>query len=392
VAGTSHSLLPTSPRRLLLIVGAVTVLVLTYLLRDVLIPLFFAFLLAYALDPFVDRLEALKVPRTIGALLVMVVICGGTITLLVLAVPYVIDEFRLAGEQLPEQLRALKERIDPWVWQVFHINLPHTWGEFASKIAEEMRARTPDLVQGSMVALFGTLNVILIIVATLIVPVFALYLLIDFDRNVERAKWLVPRRWAPLVGSIAAEVHRALGGYVRGQLTACLVLSLLYSAGLMLAGVRLAVPIGFMTGMLAFVPYVGFGVGLSMAVGMALLAWQGTNHLLAVISVMLLVQILDGMIITPRIVGKSVGLRPIEVLLTMMAAATLFGFLGVLLAVPLGAVVKILVGRARTVYLASDFYQQPPETPDLDMSREALAELSEIKKSSGSVLPSSTRS
>jgi phosphoribosylaminoimidazole-succinocarboxamide synthase len=391
VAGTSHSLFPTSPRRLLLIVGTVTVLVLTYLLRDVLIPLFFAFLLAYALDPFVDRLEAVKVPRTIGALLVMVVICGGTITALVLAVPYVIDEFRLAGEQLPEQLRALKERIDPWVWQVFHINLPHTWGELASKIAEEMRARTPDLVQGSMIALFGTLNVILIVVATLIVPVFALYLLIDFDRNVERAKWLVPRRWAPLVGSIAAEVHRALGGYVRGQLTACLVLSLLYSAGLMLAGVRLAVPIGFMTGMLAFVPYVGFGIGLSMAVGMALLAWQGTNHLLAVISVMLLVQILDGMIITPRIVGKSVGLRPIEVLLTMMAAATLFGFLGVLLAVPLGAVVKILVGRARTVYLASDFYQQPPETPDLDMSGEALAELSEIKKGS-SVLPSRTRS
>src|SRR6266481_4864472 len=214
----ASSLFPPSPRRLLLLVGTVTVLALTYVLRDVLIPLFFAFLLAYALDPFVDRLEAVKVPRTIGALLVMVLICGGTITALVLAVPYVIDEFRLAGEQLPEQLRALKERIDPWVWQVFHINLPHTWGELASKIAEEMRARTPDLVQGSMVALFGTLNVILIVVATLIVPVFALYLLIDFDRNVERVKGLMPRRLAHTMGSIALEVHRTLGGYVRGQM------------------------------------------------------------------------------------------------------------------------------------------------------------------------------
>jgi phosphoribosylaminoimidazole-succinocarboxamide synthase len=391
VSGTSHPLFPLLPRRVLLGVGVVTGLLFTYLLRDVLIPLFFAFLLAYALDPFVDRLEAVKVPRTIGALLVMFVICGAAITALVLAVPYVIDEFRIAGEQLPEQLRALKERIDPWVWQVFHINLPHTWGELASKIADEMRARTPDLVQGSMVALFGTLNVILIVVATLIVPVFALYLLIDFDRNVERAKWLIPRRWAPFVGSIAVDIHRALGGYVRGQLTACLVLSLLYSAGLMLAGVRLAAPIGFMTGMLAFVPYVGFGIGLSMAVGMALLAWQGTNHLLAVISVMLLVQVLDGMIITPRIVGRSVGLRPIEVLLTMMAAATLFGFLGVLLAVPLGAVVKILVGRVTTIYLTSDFYLHPPEeVTALDMSRESLAELSEIKK--GTALPSRTRS
>jgi len=310
------------------------------------------------------------------------------VTALVLAVPYVIDEFRLAGEQFPEQMRALKERIDPWVWQVFHINLPHTWGELASKIAEQMRARTPDLLQGSMVALFGTLNVILIVVATLIVPVFALYLLIDFDRNVERARKLIPRRWAPLVGSIALEVHRTLGGYVRGQMTACIVLSLLYSAGLMLAGVRLAAPIGFITGMLAFVPYIGFGIGLSMALGMAVLGWQGMNHLLAVGSVMLMVQVLDGMIITPRIVGKSVGLRPIEVLLTMMAAATLFGFLGVLLAVPLGAVVKILVGRLTKVYYGSEFYKQPPDEVESvpSMSSESLAELSEIKK--GSVRPS----
>jgi phosphoribosylaminoimidazole-succinocarboxamide synthase len=384
------SLFPPSPKRLLFLLGVVTAVALTYLLRGVLVPLFFAFLLAYALDPIVDRLELVKVPRTVGAVLVMVVMCGFTITALVLAVPYVIDEFRLAGEQFPEQMRALKERLDPWVWQVFHINLPHTWGELASKIAEEMKARTPDIVQGSMVALFGTLNVIMIVVATLIVPVFALYLLIDFDRNVERAKWLIPRRWAPVVGSIALEVHRTLGGYVRGQLTACFVLSLLYSAGLMLAGVRLAAPIGFITGMLAFVPYIGFGCGLSMALGMAVLGWQGFNHLLAVVSVMLLVQVLDGMIITPRIVGKSVGLRPIEVLLTMMAAATLFGFLGVLLAVPLGAVVKIFVGRATAVYLESDFYKQPPDEPIAAMSDEAMAELSEIKK--GSVLPSHTGS
>jgi predicted PurR-regulated permease PerM len=382
VSTPPSSLFPPSPKRLLFLVGVVTTVGLTYLLRGVLVPLFMAFLLAYALDPFVDRLEALKVPRTLGAVLVMVLICGATITALVLAVPYVIDEFRLAGEQFPEQMRALKERIDPWVWQVFHINLPHTWGELASKIADEMRARTPDLIQGSMVALFGTLNVILIVVATLIVPVFALYLLIDFDRNVERAKWLIPRRWAPIVGSVAAEVHRTLGGYVRGQLTACFVLSLLYSAGLMLAGVRLAAPIGFITGMLAFVPYIGFGFGLSMALGMAVLGWQGMNHVFAVISAMLLVQLLDAMVITPRIVGKSVGLRPIEVLLTMMAAATLFGFLGVLLAVPLGAVIKILVGRATTLYLGSNFYLRPPDEPVASMSGEAIAELSDIKKAS----------
>jgi predicted PurR-regulated permease PerM len=376
-----------SPRRLVFILGLVTALALIYLLRGVLIPLFLAFLLAYALDPLVDRLESLKVPRSAGAILVMLLICGVGITTVILVVPYLIDEFRLAGERFPEQMRALKERLDPWIWENFHVNLPLTWGELASKIAESARARMPDVISGSTGALFGTLNIVLICVAALIVPVFALYLLIDFDRIVERLQGLIPRRFMPLVGSIAFEIHRALGGYVRGQLTACLVLSILYAGGLSLAGLRLAVPIGVITGMLAFVPYVGFGIGVSMAMIIALLDWHGADHVVAVVAVMFLVQILDGMAITPRIVGRSVGLRPIEVLLTMMAAATLFGFLGVLLAVPLGAVVKILLGRAAGVYLGSDFYLRPPAPVEIAASA-AVTELAPVK--TGSVPPSRT--
>jgi predicted PurR-regulated permease PerM len=374
-----------SPRRFVFILGLVTACALIYLLRGVLIPLFLAFLLAYALDPLVDRLEVLKVPRSAGALLVMMLLCGAAIASLILVVPYLIDEFRLAGERLPEQMQALKERLDPWILDVFHINLPHTWGELASKIAESARARIPDVISGSTGALFGTLNVVIILVAALIVPVFALYLLIDFDRIVDRLQGLIPRRWTPLAGSIASEIHRTLGGYVRGQLTACLVLSALYAAGLMLAGLRLAVPIGVITGLLAFVPYVGFGIGVSMAIIIALLDWHGFDHVLAVTAVMFLVQILDGMAVTPRIVGRSVGLRPIEVLLTMMAAATLFGFLGVLLAVPLGAVVKILLGRAAGVYLGSDFYLRPPAPAS---ATAAVTELAPVK--TGSVPPSRT--
>jgi predicted PurR-regulated permease PerM len=318
--------------------------------------------------------------------LVIVVINAAGITALILFIPYVIDEFRLAGDQLPEQMRALKERLDPWVWQEFHLTLPHTWGELASGIAESARSRMPDLIQRSTAALFGTINIILVFVAALIVPVFALYLLIDFDRIVQRFQGLIPRRWAPLAGSIAFEVHRTLGGYVRGQLTACAVLSALYAGGLMLAGLRLAIPIGIITGMLAFVPYVGFGIGVIMAVSIALLDWHGVDNMIAVVAVMFLVQILDGMAVTPRIVGKSVGLRPIEVLLTMMAAATLFGFLGVLLAVPLGAVVKILLHRATTVYLGSDFYLRPPAPMEAGVP--PVTELAQVK--TGSVPPSRT--
>jgi predicted PurR-regulated permease PerM len=124
----------------------------------------------------------------------------------------------------------------------------------------------------------------------------------------------------------------------------------------------LAVPIGIITGIFAFVPYLGFGVGLLMAITMAVLDWHGVEPLLGVVAVMLSVQVLDGFVVTPRIVGGSVGLKPIEVLLTMMAAGTLFGFLGVLLAVPFGAVVKIVLTRAAEAYLDSRYYNELPAT------------------------------
>jgi predicted PurR-regulated permease PerM len=361
VTAEEPALPPTSTqKKVLIVLGAALVVCVAYMLKSVLIPLFFAFLLAYALDPLVDRLERLHVPRAVAAILLMAMLSAGAVTLLAWAVPYLIDEFRLAGDQLPGQLKALKDRADPWVWEVFHTNLPHTWGELGAKVMDELKAQSPDLVRGSVAALFGTLNVLLLAIGALIVPVFAVYLLIDFDRNVERAKLLVPRRFAPSVSSIAAEIHRTLGGYVRGQVTACIILSALYAVGLYASGLRLAIAIGVITGMLAFVPYIGFGTGFVLALTMSLLDWQGGSHVLATIGVMLGVQLLDATIVTPRVVGGSVGLKPLPVLLTMMAAGTLFGFVGVLLAVPLGGVVKILVRRAGGVYLASDLYNRPP--------------------------------
>ena len=162
---------------------------------------------------------------------------------------------------------------------------------------------------------------------------------------------------------MAKQIHKTLGGYVRGQLTANIVLGALYATGLRIVDIRLAVPIGVLTGMLAFVPYIGFAVGLTLALAMAVLDWQGAGQVVGVVAVMSLVQILDAMVVTPRIVGRSVGLAPLEVLVTMMGAASLFGFLGVVLAVPLGAVVKILVQRAVKAYLASDFYKRLPVSP-----------------------------
>ncbi len=345
-----------------LVIGATVVaLALAYILRGVLVPLFFAFLLAYALDPFVDWLEARKVPRSLAAPIVMLAIAGLLVLALVFAIPMFIDELRAAATELPSELKGFEGRVEPWLWQTFHFKPPHTMSELGTELQGKLQSQFPDFVSVVSVALFGTLSYLGVILSALIIPVFALYLLIDFDRIVQRIGQLIPRRWYRHAASVARQIHRTLGGYVRGQLTANIVLGALYAMGLRFVDVRLAVAIGVLTGMLAFVPYIGFGCGLSLAMAMATLDWQGPGRLLGVLSVMLCVQVLDGLVITPRIVGRSVGLAPLEVLLTMMAAGTLFGFFGVLLAVPLGAVVKILVSRVFKAYLASGFYRRGTE-------------------------------
>jgi len=365
----------TSFRRKMIFLAVVLVLALAYVLRGVLVPLFLGFLLAYALDPFVYRLEALRVPRSLGAVIVMVGIAGLVTTVLIYAIPFFVDEVTDASATLPEKLVRLQLRAEPWFASTLHIKLPHSMNDLSKALTD--RIQSLGAMETARTALFGTLGYVGVALSALIVPVFALYLLIDFDRIVDRVEQLIPRRWSPGISSVARDIHKTLSGYVRGQLTVNIVLAALYATGLRIVDIRLAAPIGIVTGMLAFVPYVGFTIGLSFALFMAVLEWQGVGTIVGVIAVMGGVQIIDAMIITPRIVGRSVGLAPIEVILTMMAAGSLFGFLGVLLAVPLGAVAKILVQRAVRAYLASSFYNRPPET--LEPARVAL-----VTRTSGS--------
>ncbi|MDF2692330.1 MAG: putative permease [Labilithrix sp.] len=349
----------TSFRRKMIFLAVVLVLGLAYVLRGVLVPLFLAFLFAYALDPFVDRLEVMRVPRPLGAILVMLGIAGLFTVVLIYAIPLFVDEVTEASATLPEKLRRLQLRAEPWFATSLHIKLPHSMNDLSKVVSE--RLESGGMMETARTALFGTLGYVGVALSALIVPVFALYLLIDFDRIVNRVEQLIPRRWTPGISSVARDIHKTLSGYVRGQLTANVVLAALYATGLRIVDIRLAVPIGVLTGMLAFVPYVGFLTGVCLALFMAILDWQGVGTVVGVVAVMGGVQIIDGMVITPRIVGRSVGLAPLEVILTMMAAGSLFGFLGVLLAVPLGAVAKILIQRGVRAYLASGFYNRPPE-------------------------------
>lgn len=349
---------PPSTRRLLVVLGSIGALALLYVLRGVVLPLFLAFLVAYVLDPFVDRLEALRFPRPLAALLVMLCIAALLLVAAWFVVPIFVVEIRDAAADLPHQLEGLQARVEPWLLSNFKITLPHSFAELWKMYGDKISDKAPDVLEGVGTAAFGTLSFLGVFLSALIVPVFALYLLIDFDRIMARGRQLVPRRWVIPVTDVATQIHRTLGGYVRGQLTANIVLGALYAIGLRFVDIRLAVPIGVLTGLLAFVPYVGFSIGLMLALAMALLDWKGVGPVVGVVTVMGAVQLLDAMVVTPRIVGKSVGLTPLEVLVAMMAAGSLFGFFGVLLAVPFGAVTKILIQRGVKVYLASAFYKR----------------------------------
>lgn len=348
-------------RRVLAWAAGLFALSLAYALRGVILPLFFAFLVAYALDPIVDRLDRLgrmRVPRSIGAPLVMLALVAAVVTAIFVGVPFAVDEFRRASERLPQELSSLRARIEDLLWTRYHYRLPLTWSEVFATYGNDLRAQLPDASKIGG-AILGSVSALFVLLGTLIVPIFALYLLGDFDRIVQRAALLVPRRWEPTVNEVMREIHVTLGRYVRGQLLTNLILAVLYAAGLSIVGVRLAIPIGVLTGALAFVPYVGLVLGTLLASLMALLDWHGPGQIVGVLVVMASVGLLDSMVITPRIVGGSVGLKPLEVLLTLMAAGTLFGFAGVLLAVPIGAVIKILAQRAVATYLSSGFYAKP---------------------------------
>ena len=336
-------------------VGAVSI---AYELRDVLAPFALAFIVAYALDPLVDLLERIKLPRPLGALAVFTALTAGALTMAFHSVRYFRDEFAEAGAKLPSEIEVLVKKLDPVLWREFHFRLPHNVKELVASYGEDLKSHAPEALQYVSQALFGTLSYAFVVVSLLIVPVFAFYLLIDFDRIVERGGKLIPRRWQKPLFETFGEIDRMVSGYVRGQLLAMIILSTLYALGLQWVGLRLAIPIGVLTGCLAFVPYVGFSTGLLVAVSMAVLDWHGASFVLQVIAVMLGVQVLDGLLITPRVVGRSVGLGPVEVLLAMTAAGTLFGFFGVLLAVPIGATTKIVIRRLVRAYKRSEFYRR----------------------------------
>ncbi len=338
---------------------------LLFTLRGVLAPVFFAFLIAYMLDPLVDRIEQSRLlrDRSIGravgiAVLLLGVFAITAISLLVIF-PMVYEEIASFVKRLPGLVARSRAEWEPILLE-YGLEVPNSVGDAFEELHLDLQSvLTKGYTPATAVAkwlLGGTASAVAAIVASLMIPVFAFYLLYDFDALVARAADLIPPRHRLEANGFFREVDEVLGQFFRGQFTVMATLAVLYSVGYGSIGVPLALPIGIMAGVLSFIPYLGSTLALGTALLMTALDWQGWTQVLWVLGVHAIIQGLEGFVITPKIMGDTVGISAIAVLFALLVGAELLGFTGVLLAVPAAAVIKILIQRIDGRYRKSEFF------------------------------------
>lgn len=332
----------TDLRVLWMLLAAALASALLYVLAPVLTPFVIAALLAYVFNPLVTRLEDWRVPRTLSVLLLFVLLAVLLTLLGLWLMPRVQQEISAFAARLPDYLDSLQNRLLPWLQSLLGAQtalldldvlkqqfLAH-WQEVGSAAGEALAS-----LSRSGLRVAGWLaNLVL-------VPVAAFYLLRDWNRIVVNVHALFPARLRARVGQLARETDEVLGAFLRGQLSVMLALAIIYSAGLWLIGLDLALPIGLVSGLVSFVPYLGFIVGLASASIAAFFQFPDVAMVAWVPVVFVVGQVFDGMLLTPNLVGERIGLHPVAVIFAVLAGGQLFGFFGVLLALPAAAVILV---------------------------------------------------
>jgi predicted PurR-regulated permease PerM len=328
-----------------------------WLLSPVMLPFVAGFALAYLLDPVADWLERRGMPRVIASLLILGVFLLLFVGAIVALVPALLTQIEGFVARLPEYSARLRELAtswsDGWLGQLIRDRsqeIESNIGGFATTVAEWLGGLLQSILTGGM----AIVNVLALFVVT---PVVAFYMLVDWDRMVERIDGLLPRDHQQTIRRLASEVDGALAGFVRGQSTVCVLLGLFYAIGLSLLGLNFALLIGLAAGLISFIPYIGSISGFIVAVGVALVQfWPDWTMVAAVAAVFFAGQALEGNILQPKLVGGHVGLHPVTLMFALFAFGYLFGFVGMLIAVPIAAAIGVLVRFARDRYIDSPLY------------------------------------
>ena len=352
----------------------IVILALLYLFlmtfRTVLLPFVAGMVLAYFLDPVADWLERRGLSRMMATVVILLTFLLSFVVALIIIIPLVAGQVSDLTARVPDYAKWLQSEISA-------DNLQHMPKWLVSQVAVIQANASKFLGEGAVFAsaVFAQIwdsskTIIDIVSLLLITPVVAFYVLLDWDRMVAKVDSWVPRDNVAEVREIAAEMDRAIAGFVRGQGSLCLILGLYYGVSLTLVGLNFGLLIGLFVGMIAFIPYIGSMVGLGLSLGVATLQfWPNYWMPGIVLGIFLFGQFVEGNILQPKLVGKSVGLHPVWLMFALLAFGALFGFVGLLVAVPAAAAIGVLVRFAINRYLESELYdgrnalEQPVDRP-----------------------------
>ena len=326
-----------------------------YILRDVLLPFVAGIAIAYFLDPVTSFLQKKMRSRTAAVCVVCSILILALLLCFFILVPIMQKQLGLFLSGLPSYVLLLWNKLEPYFDEVKKIfpsqtdNLQQTISEHLSGGMKLVLGAVKKVLSGS-VAFFNLLSVLVI------TPVVAFYVLRDWNKFCDVIKGLLPREEARTIRALLSEMNDIISGFVRGQATVCLSLGVFYAVGLTLCGLDLGLLIGLIIGFLSFIPYAGSIIGFVLSFGLALVQFDDWKRIAAVMIVFFIGHLLEGNVLTPKLIGEKVGLHPVWVMFALLAGASLFGFLGVLIAVPTAAIIGVLVRFGVQKYKKSRLY------------------------------------
>ncbi|MDB5378352.1 MAG: family transporter [Rubritepida sp.] len=362
--GRAAPMVATRRQRTMLTLGALAALFLVlWLFADILTPFVLAGCIAYFLDPLATRMTRLGMPRSIAAMLLIVLLVLLALLSLLLLYPLIVSQMSVLLYALPSYVSSITATLRELLDTIEEAAGPDVVG-----------SRLRDLILGqasAMVSWLGTAATRLIgggialfnvFTLAIVTPVMSFYLLRDWSGMMARLESWMPRRSASTLRQLARDIDRVLSAWLRGQLLCCLILGIFYAAALSAIGLDLGLTVGLMSGFLSFIPYVGSMTGLVLSVLLAVGQWGNWNGVLMVLAIFLTGQAVEGYVIYPRLLGDRVHLHAVWVIFALFAGGVAFGFLGVLLAVPIAAAIGVLARYWLRRYLESPLYLDPPRT------------------------------
>ncbi|MGB0935133.1 MAG: AI-2E family transporter [Alphaproteobacteria bacterium] len=346
-----------SPKLWPWIIAASLIFLMFYSISNILMPFIVGLFLAYIMNPAVTRMKSWHIPRSLGALVMIIGFLAIFVGLLIMSIPFLTKEMVRLAAALPEYGERLYESMWPYLINLSdYVNLDDIAG-LKTNAGEYIGKSLSWALKLLANLLTNTLAIANLISLIIIMPLVAFFLLRDWPKVTAQLSRLLPREQEKHIVQQVRNINDTLAGFVQGQALVCLIQAVIYSVGLLFVGLNYALTIGVVTGLLSFIPFVGMTIGVAVGMGVAFSQFSDWNSILMVAGVFAVGNIIEGNLLTPKLVGERIGLHPVWVIFALLACGSLFGFIGVIFALPIAAAIGVLVRFATNIYLDSKWYR-----------------------------------